>query len=179
MMHWKGMTTAERVKACGRHAKKGLTATQIAAKFKDRPSRSAVLGLCNRNGVAMNSRQAKERRKLIDHTGMRSGPKLKPRPEPKPFSRVRTAPIELAAPIPAPDAKPMTFIEASDRNTCRWPLWDRFEGPYVSMCCGAHRPGSGPYCDHHEQIQAGRGTQGEQSAPRDLKRHIMRERGIT
>lgn len=175
-MIWKTMAKDERLETVRKHVESGMTGEQIAAEFKDAPTRFAVLGFCHRNGLIMKSHNSEARRETFARRGSKPGPKPKPK-APRP-SRVRLAPQPVAR-IEAPlDAAPMSWSQASDQDRCRWPLWDRFEGHETSLCCGAVRNGGGPYCDHHEQGSRSLGTESERRAPRDLKRHIMRERGI-
>lgn len=176
-MHWPTLPRDEKIKALSQLADQGLTASQIAASFAAGPSRNAIIGLAARAGVKLQSVHAKiaqenkargpkaprvpgkarEYKKSMNWTRVRSKTSLPPTPMPEPEPELDTSYVR-------------TFAEAL-ASGCKWPLWDRFEGEHVSMCCGAPRAETGPYCQHHARRSIGRGTESEKSADRLLRKY--------
>lgn len=77
--------------------------------------------------------------------------------------------MEYSTDYPAPDVEPVPYIEAINRGLCKWPLWETFESPYVSLCCGGNRVHGRPYCEYHETIHEGTGTPSERAAVKVLE----------
>lgn len=164
---WRDITHSGKVEIVRDLAERGLSGSQIAGNFVG-ATRSAVLGFCRRNGIRLKGVPVRL-----------SAPAEKPRPKPKP--RVEPVPVPVLEPEPEPEPElnatalfapeqpsedaitvlagasaPMVYMAAVDARRCLWPLWDRFEGPYVSLCCGAERVLGRPYCKEHVSASAAR-----------------------
>jgi len=180
-MIWKNMTAAERLRVIIPDAEAGISASQIATRFTDEPSRSAILGLCNRNGVRLSSPGGRKPDPSKKTRPRRSRAK-NATPPPRPRQVPASPPAQPKPPTPVEPpplySEPMNFMQVTDQNRCRWPLWEKFDGPETSLFCGAPRMGDRPYCEHHDHASCGAGAESERRAHRDLKRHIMRQRGI-
>lgn len=189
---WRTMTTEDRVKAVRPLVADGLSSTQIAACFRN-VTRNAIIGLCRRQNMTLTGgkewwHKVGAERRAVD-TELKQREPRKPRPPRRPRNRLRpsvarpkvtpkqpTVPVD-PQPLPALEPLPasaVTFMEALDRGLCKWPLWDRFEGPDVSMCCGAPRDSGRPYCTDHMTRQAGRGSEIERSAHRILEAYAVK-----
>lgn len=136
----------------------GMKSCEIAACF-DNASRSAVIGFCNRQDIKLP--RANGRRDMPERNGRQGKPSVAPKPAPAP---ARTPKLE---PIGVP------FLDALNGDHCKWPMWDEFESPHVSMCCGLPRLEARPYCDMHVKKSEGTGTVSERSAHRALKKHML------
>lgn len=132
-MIWAGTDADTRVQAVKGLIERGYSATLIARKFTDSPSRSAILGFCRRQGLRLASEVPKKTIRV-------------PKKDPKPRPRVAKPPAPAFTP---PD--PMDFMGVTKLNRCRWPLFDQFEGPEASLFCGAERAPSVSYCRHHHE----------------------------
>jgi len=157
---WHGLTHTEKVEIVRGMADQGLSGSKIAGNFVG-ATKAAVLGFCRRNGIRL--------------TGVPVhllAPARKPRPKPKP--RVKPKPelnaLALFAPEQPPEdavlalagaSEPMAYLAAVDARRCLWPLWDRFEGPFVSLCCGAERAVGRPYCKEHVSVSDARNAGGK------------------
>jgi len=95
-------------------------------------------------------------------------PKSKPRAKPK--LELELNALALFAPEQPPEdttvvlasaSTPMVYMAAVDARRCLWPLWDRFEGPFVSLCCGAERAVGRPYCKEHVSVSDARNAGGK------------------
>lgn len=131
-MIWANMNAAERVQEIQVRIDKGMSGTMIAQVFKDNPSRSAILGFCRRQGLRL----------ISDAPRLRINPKKAPAPKPR-----KAKPVEPV--FTSPD--PMNFMSVTKLNRCRWPLFDRFEGPEESLFCGAEKMDGVSYCRHHHE----------------------------
>jgi len=157
---WHGLTNTEKVEIVRGMADQGLSGSQIAGNFVG-ATRASVLGFCRRNGIRL--------------TGVPVhplAPARKPRPKPKPRTGPEPEPNALAlfAPEQPPEdttvvlasaSTPMVYMAAVDARRCLWPLWDRFEGPFVSLCCGAERVAGRPYCREHVSASEARNAGGK------------------
>lgn len=154
---WRDLAHTEKVEIVRDFAEKGLSGSQIAENFVG-ATRAAVLGFCRRNGIRLTG--------VPVHL---SSPAEKPRPKSKPRKKSRLRPelnaMALFAPEQPPEdtvlalasaSTPMVYMAAIDTRRCLWPLWDRFEGPFVSLCCGAERVPGRPYCEEHVLVSEGR-----------------------
>lgn len=112
-------------------------------------SRNSVIGKCDRLNLPKRGHEH-NRRKASENARKRWG---EPREKPKKFSlkwnpRGRQPPVHLRA-IPAPDCKPVPFIE---RTGCAYPTTN--EKPHL-FC---NEPvGHGDYCEFHLQVMYPRG----------------------
>lgn len=137
----------------------GMKSCQIAACF-DNASRSAVIGFCNRQDIALP--RANGRRDMPERNG-RQG---------------KTAEVRVVAPKPKPVPKPklepigVAFLDALNGDHCKWPMWDDFVSPTESLCCGLPKIEGRPYCAMHVKSSEGVGTASERSAHRALKREF-------
>lgn len=170
-MTWDEMNKDDRLIAITAQINDGMTGAQMAQKLKT--TRSAVLGFCRRNGLKLKSRYTTSQKEA------RKEGKAKPKrtkeitPQCPPESKIVESDIdEYPVPTDIPScADPVPFIEAISRGLCKWPLWDDFEGPDISMCCGGERIEGRPYCRSHEDLHRGIGTPGERSADRVLEKY--------
>ena len=146
---WTKLSPSEKAAAVNQLIQPGMTLYKLAAKFEN-ASRGAIMGLCRRANITLpNSRRAPgatvvriPAQKTVKHD----------------FGKM------VHDPVP--------FIDALNSNRCKWPLWDKLEGPEVSMCCGLPRQDSHPYCIGHVELSKGVGTSSERSAHRSLKVHM-------
>lgn len=155
----------------------GLSNSQIAARFTDCPSRSAVAGIFNRlrqSGVATPAPPRPKARQTVRisapaHTPPRARP-VAPKPvvvrTPKQnlhagnIARKATSrqfdPIEIALPRnraaafePLPDTVPVLLLDLTS-TTCRWPV-NGFHGR-EAIFCGAACEIEHSYCAAHRQL---------------------------
>lgn len=131
----------------------GMKSCEIAECF-DNASRSAVIGFCNRQDIKLP--RANGRRDMPERNGRQSKPPVAPKPAPEP----------KLEPIGVP------FLDALNGDHCKWPMWDNFESPSVSLCCGLPRLEGRPYCDMHVEASEGIGTKSERRAHRALRREF-------
>jgi len=150
---WRDLAHAEKVKIVRDFAEKGISGSQIAENFVG-ATRAAVLGFCRRNGIRL--------KRVPVHP---LAPAEKPRPRKKSRLRPELNALALFVPEQPPEgpvlalasaSTPMVYMAAIDTRRCLWPLWDRFEGPFVSLCCGAERVAGRPYCEEHVLVSEGR-----------------------
>lgn len=132
-MIWAGTDADTRLQSIKELMERGYSATLIARKFSDSPSRSAILGFCRRQGLRLASEVPKKTIRV---------PKKDTKPKPR--AAKPSAPI-----FTPPD--PMNFMDVTLRNRCRWPMFDRFEGPDESLFCGAEKLDGVSYCRHHHE----------------------------
>jgi len=137
------MTIEEKREAVSILADKNLTARSIAAHFTN-VTRSAIVGHCYRHKIKLPGSPA------ASATGQ--GRKRKTQP-PRPIGNRASKPLPAPVAVPSPEAA-RSFIDVITNGGCKWPLWDAFEGPDVSKCCGAPRDPDAPYCDFHTQRAA-------------------------
>lgn len=178
-LDWKSMTTVERVDAVKPMIAEGdLSASEIAERFEN-CSRFSVIGLVHRYSLK-GGRFGQERK---TSPIMPQAPRVKrrspPKRTPKPAKAKTTPKPEHFAlpPMPPPpeNAKPISFMAAISPSVrvCKWPLWDEFEGPGISKCCGADRDAGQPYCDHHMRLSRGHGTDSERRAVKVLEKFAL------
>lgn len=146
--NWHGLTNAEKVEIVRDLADRGLSGSQIAGNFVG-ATRASVLGFCRRNGIRLTGIPV---HLLAPARKPKPKPRVKPKPEPELNAMALFAPeqpSEDAITVLAGASEPMVYMAAVDARRCLWPLWDRFEGPFVSLCCGAERVPGRPYCREH------------------------------
>lgn len=154
---WSAMDPDEKRRRLEVLAGEGLAASQIAKRFYG-ASRNAVIGQLARwkiplaNAVGNRPEQTRERKTRV--------------PAPRPIGNRKSKP--LPPPPPKNPGTAMTYLDALDAGKCRWPLWSEWEGPTISLCCGADRT-SGSYCEFHADLAVGNGTESERSAHRSLE----------
>lgn len=159
---WTTLTQGERIEAIKEALATCDSAQQIADTFRN-ATRNAIIGYCSRHGITLPN-------------GQRRAATAKPRPPkkprvapPRPIGNMESAPVPRIDIVPDPKTA-ASFMDALDRGLCTWPLWDRFDRPETSQCCGSPRKTEGPYCEFHARASRGRGTEGERSAARVLER---------
>lgn len=128
-----------------------MKSCEIAACFEN-ASRSAVIGFCNRQDIALP--RANGRRDAPSRNG-RQG---------------KTAEVRVV--VPKPKHIGVSFLDALNGNHCKWPMWDDFVSPTESLCCGLPKIEGRPYCAMHVKASEGVGTVSERSAHRALKREF-------
>lgn len=173
---WRDLTHAEKAEIVRELAERGLSGSKIAGNFVG-ATRSAVLGFCRRNGIKLSgvpfhiaapvSNPKRKPKKASPASAKRHREQASEREAEQ--AAVMTAPAPVADfPVPDPAAlfapeqppedviavlagasAPLAYMAAVDARRCLWPLWDRFEGPFVSLCCGAERVAGRPYCKEH------------------------------
>lgn len=124
----------------------GLTARQVATRLGGGLSRNAIIGICKRRGIPLNSRPgdnmkqaARERRERRPRRAKRMFPDLP----------VVPLPPRPATSLSPPTCQPVGLLELTN-ETCRWPL-----GEPVSGFCGAREAdnrNSVVYCPYHSRI---------------------------
>lgn len=129
---WHDTPVAKRVQMVRQNIAKGFAASRIATLFEG-VGTSAVYQFCKDHKIAMSGRPSFRRAQPS------AAPDL-----PRHRHRHRH------------ETGRMTYNEALAAKACKWPTWDKFEGPDVSLCCGLERVGSGPYCEEHTRRAAGR-----------------------
>lgn len=129
--NWKGLSPEELRARVGEMAAAGLTVSEIAQRFCN-TSRSTVDRFCKMNGIAT---PASSRRAPRPPKGNRKSKPVPPMP-------------------PAPDTScAVSYGKALVGDlVCKWPLWDEWQGPDRSLCCGAPREAGVSYCEYHKRI---------------------------
>jgi hypothetical protein len=152
--HWDTLPRDEKVKAVARLADQGLTSNQIAAQFSG-VSRSAIIGFARRAKIVLQSPQAEAARAAIVRGHRKEYARIPAARPAKRAARPHQQRTDLPPrPLPqwvTPDLTHAVPFEDALSNRCTWPLWDAFEGPSVSLCCGAPRD-HGQYCRHHVRL---------------------------
>lgn len=187
MLNWKALNTDGKIAEI-RNAHKFCTgtartiATYLSIKFDTEISRSAVIGMYDRNKDAL---------KDLPLSGVQGPggdrdenghfkPKKPKQPKPKPAPKLKiVAPPKMKAvkvkPVPAPDIpRPMPLLKKimdldwDGRHECRWPVGGEKE--HTRFCC-APASGETSYCEYHRLVARGRGTESERKvAPMPVRK---------
>lgn len=143
----------QRLEEIRRLAAEGLTAAQIAGQMGEAETRSSVLGMCNRHGIALDRSQGQHNRATSTPADGRAAD------DPAAASDVEeqdepasAAPVVSIGPLTKRPAPPPARLEG-----CRWPLWGDREAP-THEYCGEERAAAGkPYCAAHTERARGKG----------------------
>lgn len=152
---WRDLTNAEKAEIVRDLAERGLSGSKIAGNFVG-ATRNAVIGFCRRHSIQLKGVPVH----LLAPAGKprpKPKPRIKPEPKPEPKATALFAPEqppEDVIAVLAGASAPLVYMDAVDARRCLWPLWDRFEGPFVSLCCGAERAAGRPYCKEHVSASA-------------------------
>ena len=164
---WTKLKHEQRLVAIKAAMAPGKTAEEIALAF-ERATRNSIIGFCNRNKIDLPNKRPKGRQKKPSPKRTPAPPRAKASPRP-PIGNT------VSVPLPKIETEPKQTTSVPfgeiERGQCRWPLWDRFDTPETSMCCGARRVEGSPYCENHAARSVGRGTESERTADRILERY--------
>lgn len=152
-------------------------ASKIATQFG--VSRNAIIGLCHRNDIELNTPLARRTRtgKPIMRAVVRKPAPVKPR-------KVKAKPEALNVVAPTLGAMPFEpraadveserlLLRELKAESCRWPDEERDGATGQYTFCGHSKMAGSNYCADHYAISIGPGTQSERSAIKDA-RHATR-----
>lgn len=162
---WKTLDIETKSAMLRKFINKGMSSGKITMQFAN-ASRSAIVGHARRYGITL----ANSKNNNNHHIQIKS--KMEYR---RSRSSVKSSNNKNRTTIPnitnGSNGSGVPFIAAATDGLCKWPLWDEFEGPEVSKCCGSPRHGDGPYCEQHAARSVGRGTESERTAHKVLERY--------